>query len=457
MSRRNISLLPTPQAIAGMPDDTPVLLALSGGADSRALLQLLSEQSAEKGFPFAAAHLHHGIRGEEADRDLAFCRTLADQYGIVLYERQVDIPVLAHAQGRSLEDVAREERYAFLQDVMRKQQIPLLVTAHHADDQAETILFRMCRGTGTAGLCGIAQVRDLDKGYKLVRPLLDITRREILEYCEQRSLDYVTDSTNADTAYARNRIRAEVMPVLESLFDAPQKRIASLAHELREDSLYLLKAAEDFLQKYEIDGRLPIDALRTLQTPILRRVLVTWTAHRFGFSCERVHTEAIMDLVSGKTPHAEVAIPKNFKAYFERGYLCVAPQDKDCRVEYRIPFATGEWCIPGTDLSILVQKVDDVTKINNLDTQKHIILYINSVIMKDRLHWRPMQDGDVIYSHGIHKKLRRLYREAEVDARTRWRIPLLCDDHGILWAPFVGLRDGLLDDGVCYEIQVKEV
>ncbi len=459
MSKQSMALLlPTPQALAGMPADTPVLLAFSGGADSRALLHLLAEQAAREGFRLAAAHLHHGIRGEEADRDQAFCRVLAERYGIVLYERRVDVPELAHAEGRSLEDAAREARYAFLQNVMQEQKIPLLVTAHHADDQAETLLFRMCRGTGADGLRGIAQVRDLDKGYKLVRPLLEVTRREILKYCEEQGLEYVTDSTNADTAYARNRIRAEVIPVLEGLFEAPQRRIAALARELGEDSVYLLKASGEFLRKHDREGRLPTDALRSLPNPILRRVLAAWAAERGGISCERVHTEAMMALVRGGTPQAEVALPGERKAYCEGGFLCMmSSQCEGETLEYRIPFEAGEWCAPGTRLLVSTQKKDAVTKINNLDTQKHIILYINSVIMKGSLHWRTMKEGDVMLSRGMHKRLRRLYREAGIDARTRRKLPLLCDCEGILWAPYVGVRDGLPCAGECYEIEVKEV
>ena len=206
----------TPQALAGLDKTTPVLLAFSGGADSRALLHFLATRANEDGFPLTLAHVNHGIRGEEALRDRGFCQAVAETYGLELCILDADIPSLAKEHGRGLEEEARVVRYEYFERLMRERRIPLLATAHHADDNLETVLFHLCRGTGLSGLCGIAPTRDLAYGI-LTRPLLQVSRREILAYCHNNNLEYVTDSTNSDTAYARNRIRGEVIPILSDL------------------------------------------------------------------------------------------------------------------------------------------------------------------------------------------------------------------------------------------------
>ena len=145
-----------PSEIAGLPYDTPVLVAYSGGADSGALLHMLCEYSIQnKGkIKIAAAHLNHMIRGKEADRDEAFCRATAQKYGIEFFCEKTDVPAYARERSLSIETAARELRYAFFKRIMRKNNIPILATAHNADDNLETIIMNLARGTGLAGLCG---------------------------------------------------------------------------------------------------------------------------------------------------------------------------------------------------------------------------------------------------------------------------------------------------------------
>ena len=171
-----------PWRLAGCAPGTPVLTGLSGGADSVALTHLLARCAARDGFPLTALHVHHGIRGAEADRDAAFCAAFAKALGVELITVRVDVPALAEASGDGLETAARDARYRVFEAVMRERGIPLLATAHHADDNAETVLFRLCRGTGLRGLCGIPACRQLGDGW-VTRPLLPFTKEELLSYC----------------------------------------------------------------------------------------------------------------------------------------------------------------------------------------------------------------------------------------------------------------------------------
>ena len=447
--------LPTPQQLSGLAKETPVLLGLSGGADSRALLHILSLQAARDGFSVTLAHVNHGIRGEEALRDREFCRSLAKEYGFEICILDADVKSLANAHGTGLEEEARSVRYAYFFELMREKKIPLLVTAHHADDQLETVLFRMCRGTGLRGLGGMSPVRRLEEGGFLVRPMLSVPSREIRAYCDAEGLIYVTDCTNEDTSYARNRIRAEVVPVLESLFDDPQCRVGALAESLREDEAYLSSLADGVLADAERKTGLDLSVISEAPVPLLRRVLMRWCERVTGRTPERVHVEALLHLIAQNDPSAEVALPNDEIAGIENG--CLVRLSAEEAVDYRIPFCEGETKIPHTDFCVCVEKNEKITKINNLSIQSGINLYLKSDIMKDGLFWRPRCEGDRLLRGGMHRRLRRLYREAGISPRMRERIPLLCDGEGIVWAPFVGARDGLLTEGEAYQIHIKTV
>ncbi len=441
-----------PAHLAGMPSDTAVLLAFSGGMDSRVLLALLAEQAKRDGFSLTLAHVNHGIRGADAIRDREFCREVAREYGLELCVLDADVPTLAAARGQGIEETAREVRYAFFARVMQEREIPILATAHHADDQLETFLFRLCRGSGLRGLGGIAPCRRFGNGY-LVRPLLAATRAEIESFCRARGLAYVTDDTNTDCTYARNRIRAEVIPVLSSLFVNPQGRIGELTEALREDEALLSEMAERVYTEADQNGQLSCKVLADQPRAIQARVLRLWVKKTAGLQLERSHLRALTELLlfDGES-HAEVALPHDFVAvrWFDGGRILsrlpVAVPGE------RIPLAMG--CITLGDCEITVQMACDARKVHNLYTQTCIISSSIFDIIKDSAYWRAYREGDCILRGGMHKKLRKLWNAASVPPRLRTALPILCDAEGILWAPYVGMRDGICANGDCVEISV---
>ena len=199
-----------PHLIAGLPLDAPVLLALSGGADSTALLHLLCGLRKIVQFPLYAVHVNHGIRGEhfgnEALRDQLFCEELCRSVNVELTVEQVDVPTLAKNSGQSLETAAREARYSAFARIMQSKGIKILVTAHNADDNFETQLFNLCRGCGIEGLCGIPESRPFPEANGCIaRPLLSATKHEIFELCRQEGIEYVTDSTHLADDCVRNK------------------------------------------------------------------------------------------------------------------------------------------------------------------------------------------------------------------------------------------------------------
>ena len=267
--------------------DGLVLCAVSGGRDSMAMLHLLSALAEG-----AAAHFNHRLR-PAADRDEAFVRDWCREKNIPLTCGAGNVREFAVREGLSIEDAARTLRYAFLESAALDMGAARIATAHHREDNAETVLLHLLRGTGLQGLGGIAPVRG-----KIVRPLLEVSRAEIDEYVTRNQIPYVEDESNQDARFTRNRLRLEAFPLLEEISPA-SRRIAAAAALLREDGEHLRREAEALLPEGE-DGAviLPIPVLNR-QDGALRRRLVRAMGQRLGAELSREQTEAVLSLKNG--------------------------------------------------------------------------------------------------------------------------------------------------------------
>jgi tRNA(Ile)-lysidine synthase len=259
---------------------TPLLAAVSGGGDSLALLHALLAL----GQRVDACHVHHGLRGAEADGDLGFVRERARSLGVRCFASHVDATRDARGgrAGESPEGRARRLRYGELERVRAGEGYGWVVTAHSLDDQAETLLLRATRGTGPAGLAGIAP-RDAER--RLLRPLLEVRRSELRNYLKVRGLDWREDTTNADRSMPRNRLRAEVLPVLEELNPRALERLAALADASRATERWLAEEVESRLADLVRagDGGLWLDRSALLAEPVpLRRRLLLALLRRFA-------------------------------------------------------------------------------------------------------------------------------------------------------------------------------
>ena len=450
--------LTDPRKLAGVASNAPVLLAFSGGADSVALLDMMQKEYPSA--PILLAHVNHGIRGEEALRDRNFCENVAKERGLEIAILDVDVPTLAKEKGQSLEEAAREVRYAFFADLMKERKIPLLVTAHHADDHLETILFRIARGTGLAGLCGIAPIRPFEVGH-LVRPLLSFTKKEILEYCQAHGLDYVIDSTNTDTTYARNRIRATVVPKLESLYDDVAHRSVRMSADLCEDDACLQQLTANWVEQNTTASGISVATLQKAHPAIRRRALQMWFEKERNTSLEYVHLQALVSLVESGDTTARVALPGGVSAYCTaRGRLSLTKTKSQPVGEYTIPLALGKTQIPNTDISICITKDE---KLNGADKQAQnvLLLFGEWEDLQKELAWRNRREGDVILRGKMHRQLRRLWAEKGISTEMRQALPLLCCGEEIVWAPFVGMSDDLKekiakdDKSSAYRIEIN--
>ncbi len=256
-----------------------MLCAVSGGADSVCLLHMMLELSKKEGFSVYAAHFNHGLRGAEAARDEEFVRGLCEKWGVRCVFGAGDVKARIYETGETVEEGARALRYAFLQEAALRVGAERIATAHTANDQAETVLFRLARGTGSLGLGGIPAVRG-----EVIRPLLELSRREVEAYLKAREIPFVVDSTNADTRYARNHLRARVLPALEEVNRRAVEHICRSAALLALESDYLQSLAGERLGNMKSDpGEVSLPLCDLLAAPpALRGRMVRAMAEALG-------------------------------------------------------------------------------------------------------------------------------------------------------------------------------
>lgn len=434
----------------GLPDayapDTPVLVALSGGADSTLLLHLLSDA----GIKLYAAHVHHGIRGKDADADLDFCRQTCRALKIPLFVVRINAPALAKRQRQSVETAAREARYRHFARLMRAHGIGLLATAHHADDNLETLLFRICRGTGTQGMRGIPALAPLpgtkeNEHLCVFRPLLHLTKKEILEACASLKITYVTDQTNACNDYARNRIRNCVIPELEQLFARPQHAAARLCRAASEDCDALDALADALYRTHANGGMLSLSLLQSQPAAVSKRLI----AHLYAEQAKHHMAEAVhLDAVYARVRTGQlgsISLPGEICANIDRDALRMTPENTQKFFSYLLPLQGGFCEIEGTDVAIWSSFPENQETNTSLDTNVYNLyteLQVRFDTIKGRIFLRPMQEGDRILHGGMHKRVRKLYGQSGVPLWLRPRLPLLCDDDGVLAVPGICLRDG---------------
>ncbi|MEI7699216.1 MAG: tRNA lysidine(34) synthetase TilS [Planctomycetia bacterium] len=296
-----------------------VLLAVSGGLDSMALMHVMVESGLCADRRVVIAHLNHGLRGAESLRDAELVRSEAGRLGLPAEIASLTDDQLQQRADGTLEEAARKARYEFLLRVAREQQLPVILTAHHAADRAETVLHHIARGTGLSGLRGIPVSRRLTADVRLLRPLLAVARETMEDYVRERGIPYGVDSTNVDSRYTRNRIRHEALPMLRRLLnpslDAALNRLAVQAGEMVE-CLDLL--SEDLLRRSVLQAdsvicRLDSEVLRTVPEVVLRHALIRlWD--RQGWPRQRMSSEHWYRLAGLVREPSAITLPTGIQA-----------------------------------------------------------------------------------------------------------------------------------------------
>ncbi|MDO4564642.1 MAG: tRNA lysidine(34) synthetase TilS [Clostridia bacterium] len=393
-----------------------VLAALSGGADSVALLHSLRDLQLEGGIGrLFAAHLNHGIRGAEADADAEFCKRLCRDLDVPFFSERVDAPKYREDRRLSLEQAARELRYEFLYRIKAETGAELIALAHNRGDQAETVLMHLLRGSGLSGLCGM-QYRRKD----LVRPLLGVSRERIIGYLAELGQDYCHDSTNDERDALRNRIRLDLMPRLTLLNPRAEEAIAGATELLLTDELYLERVAA----QADIDCRMSVDKLAALDRAILARVLKNRLAALTG-DYERGDIERIIELLKGRS--AGVATIRNgVSAWIDNGTLRLGALPK--AGEYRFSHRIGE--TTQTPRGSLSSEVTERANIPCLGDEA----FVDRSKLCGELMVRSRRDGDrFVPFGGCGTKLLSDYLIDRKTSRFLRDMPLVCDEAGIVY------------------------
>ena len=369
-----------------------IVCAVSGGADSMALLWALYLLKEEWNLDISAAHFNHHLRGAESDRDEAFVREFCHGYGIPLH---VGSGTIVPGK-KGLEAAARDARYAFLRTLPGK-----IATAHTADDNAETLLMHLVRGTGLKGLGGI-----MPQNGNVIRPMLSITRQEIEDFLAEYAVDYITDSSNNGDDFLRNRIRHHVMPLLKEENPKLSQNLSAMALRLRLDEEALSRQAA-------FEGAPQVEVLRNTAPAVRARALEKFLKDSGVREPEAVHIRQAEALVFSENPSARANFPGGLIIGRKYDILAVVPQESG-QIPYRISFEPAD-AITNTADAFTVVPVGDV--------------YI-----------RPRQTGDAIRLPGGTKTLKKLFIDRKIPAAQRDSIPVICDDLGILAVGGIGVN-----------------
>lgn len=405
-----------------LPAGSRVLCAVSGGADSMCLLHLLWSRREELGLEVLAAHYEHGLRGEESLRDAAFVEAWCREREIPLVLEHGDVAGCAASRGLGIEEAARKLRYAFLERAADERGCGLIATAHNAEDNAETMLFHLVRGSGTAGLSGIPPKRG-----RIVRPLLGVSRAEIEAYLAREGVPHVEDSSNRSEAYSRNLLRRRVLPVLRELNPAFPAAAGRAARLLREDEACLTRLAEDFIRT-EYDGEsLPAEKLLALPWSISSRVLRRLCPAPLRLE----HVEAVLALAGGSGV-AWTDLP-GLRLRRERGRLYFKPEEP-------VPLLPERVLRPGQDLEIPELGLRVRAEVLEVHGEIHG-LFKTYCLKCENIYGDivcgPRRGGDKLrpVGRGCSKSLKSLFAEAGMTRRQRALALVLRDKAGVLAVP----------------------
>ena len=399
------------------PAGSCAIAAVSGGADSMCLLDVLYGISREYGWTVCAAHFNHCLRGSEADRDESFVQNRCAAAGIPFYSRREDVARWAAEHRMGVEAAGRELRYRFLEEIREKTGAVFIATAHNADDNAETVLMHLLRGTGTAGLCGIQPQYG-----RVVRPLLFASRLDIEGYNVSRGIPWLDDSTNGDDALLRNRLRHQVIPVLKDInpsFPDACRRLTRLASL---DDQALSSLAEEAARPYSGSGRIPVSAVAPLPDAVALRVIRLMAGRALSFD----HTCSVLRLCRSGSgalslPGGQVRI-EGAELVFGNPQI---PVLSETELLPDLPILLPE---AGLQVSLSCGIYDG--RINKSFTEYQF----KTDAVCGRIVVRPRRPGDrfTLRARGCTKSLKKLFNEEAIPVWRRGAIPVFSDDAGIL-------------------------
>lgn len=420
-----------------------VLVALSGGPDSVCLLNILYNLKAELNIEVGAAHLNHLLRDKDAFEDEEYVKTLCKSLDIPCFVKRVDINKYSKDKKMSSEMAGREARYNFFDDIVKDEGYTKIATAHNANDQAETILFRLMRGSGIEGLCGIKVRRD-----KIIRPILCLSRKEVEEYIEINNLKPRIDKTNFEKIYNRNKIRLDMIPYIKENFNEDIiQTLNRMSVLLQKDNEFIENSARSFYEKhcieqsdYFIIKKEMFDNKEAVVTRVIRYALTNFSKTHYDF--EMKHIYEICNLAKNNSGKA-IDLPNKIYAENIYGDIYIKERININNIDVKQEIVVNKNEINGKKIFFNDENIEFSVLKNdsNLDlNQNNLIKYFDFDKINDSISLRKRKNGDKIIPLGMKgsKKIKDLFIDMKVPKEERDCIPLLCFDENISW--IVGIR-----------------
>ena len=459
------------------PPSGTLIACVSGGADSMCLLAVLADITKERGLALVAAHYNHKLRGDESDRDENLVRDYCAKIGIPFRSDSGDVKAFARAKGLGIEEAAREMRYAFFQliaaqmhDTARQncdtalqgRDTARIVTAHTADDNAETILMNLVRGAGATGISGIPPKRGI-----IVRPMLRVSREEVIQYLSERSIQYAEDSTNSLDIYTRNKLRHNVIPILKEINPRFLDTAAVAAELASADDEFIVELADAFIAGLADQKTPEAAALAALPFAVSSRVIRKLAAA----SLSHKHVESVLKLCHREGPPASLSLP-GLTVYVEYGKVLFLKNDNSDSgqkgfepivLEYEAVDGNAAFDsieIPQRNKAIFGLQIS-CKKVLCTQIHKSFTTFLfKKEDLCGKITVRPRREGDSIRlsAKSGAKTLKKLFIERRIPARKRASIPVIADDEGVLavYGIGAGIRAAPAEGDIAIQIEFQK-
>jgi len=438
-------------------------VAVSGGPDSITLLHVMSKIAAGYQLSLVIVHVNHDLRGEESEREERFVRELGETMKIPVEARKISITAIRKREQGSVENISRRERYKYFKEVTERYSLDKIVLGHNRDDQAETVIMKFLRGSGLGGLRGILPVRD----GLYARPLIEVSRKEILAFLKEEGVQYMTDSSNVDDIYVRNRIRNRLIPGLKDQYNPRLiENIARMADIIRLENDFIEQYVDDALLKLNIiyeGNRIGIHIANfkllhpVLRLRIIKRLLENRSSSKMKISY--VHVKAVIDLIEGPRSNGLLDLPLGITVRREYDNLTIVKDKKsslpsDQHDSIKKVRKDDKWdindyyydiSIPGT---VRIEETGltidfSYTGIEHIDFNTANTVFMDYDSLMFPLIIRNMRAGDRMQPLGLGgtKKVKSIFIDKKIPRSKRREIPLLVDQNAVLWIPGIQLSD----------------
>ena len=412
-----------------IPKNSCLVVGVSGGPDSMCLLNLLLEIKEEMRYNIVVAHINHNLR-DESDEEYEFVKKFSNDHNLLFEGIK-----LGDYDTNSIENEARTKRYNFYEEILKKYKSKYLLLAHHGDDLVETILMRLTRGSTIDGYSGFNKISLRDK-YSIIRPLVFYTKDEILEYLEEKHIEYRIDKSNFDKKYTRNRYRLDILPALKKENKNIHKKYLTFSEELEESNNFIDKYVSSRYIDIVKDNIIDLNLLLKEDRYIVKRVINKYLFNNYKSNInliESKHVQSILDLIDSNKPNTFITLPNN--VMLEKSYDKLYIKDTDKLDNYKIAIkdkvVTNEFIIE---------------KLEETDLTSNFVCHLNSEDISLPLYVRNRKDGDYIEILNLNgkKKIKDLFIDEKLSKNLRDNYPLVVDSNdNILWVP--GLKKSKYD------------